>query len=170
MRALILAVAIAILGQNVAPEPLPAEGSGVERQLQAGVSHRYRVDLSARDFLFVTIEQRNLDVVVRAMDAGGQTLFEMDSPNGAFGFERIAIVAPADGAYDIEVRTPSAAPVGTYALAVKARRSALEEDERHAAAERAFIEANVLRRSTTGDGRAKAPAAFAASAAQFKSL
>ena len=171
MRALILVVAAAILGQNnVAPEPLPAEGSVVERQLQTGVPYRYRVGLSARDFLYVTIEQRNLDVVVRAIDAEGRTLLETDSPNGSFGLERIAIVAPADGLYDIEVRTPSVAPTGSYALEVKAHRPASDEDDRHAAAERAFVDANVLRRSTAADGRSRAPAAFATSVAQFKSL
>jgi CHAT domain-containing protein/predicted negative regulator of RcsB-dependent stress response len=171
MRALIVVVAVAILGQgNPTPEPLPAEGSGAERQLQAGVPHRYRVGLLARDFLHVTVEQRSLDVVVRATDAEGRALLEMDSPNGSFGLERIAIVAPADGTYDIEVRTPSAAPTGTYALEVKAQRRASDEDERHAAAERGFAEANVLRRSTTGDGRGRAPAAYAAASAQFKSL
>jgi CHAT domain-containing protein/tetratricopeptide (TPR) repeat protein len=145
-------------------------GTSIERRLGPGETHKYDVQLPAGHFLHVVVEQRALDAIVRLADPDGTTIVDADSPNGEFGFERVAFIAPREGVYRIEVRAATPALVGDYALAVRAWRAATSDDRRHEAAERRFLEANVQRGANTADSRRQAVAAFGDAADGFAAL
>jgi hypothetical protein len=84
-------------------------GTPIERTLSAGQSHSYTVNLEQDQFLRLVVDQRGIDVVVRAFSPSGRRLGEFDSPNGTSGPEDVTVIAETSGAYRIEV-----APLGGY--------------------------------------------------------
>jgi hypothetical protein len=82
-------------------------GVAVERTLAAGQSHTYTVALEADQVLQLVVDQRGIDVVVRAFSPDGALLGEFDSPNGTEGPENVSLISTTAGSYRIEV-----APLG----------------------------------------------------------
>jgi hypothetical protein len=78
-------------------------GQAVEREIAAGETHRYRVDLETDQFLFVAVEQQGIDLVVRVLGPSGEELDEVDSPNGSWGLEAVAFFPSGSGIHQIEV-------------------------------------------------------------------
>lgn len=91
------------------PAPLPAAtrfvpGTPVAMSVEAGESHRYRVELAAGNALVGTVVQTGIDVEVITYDSIGKQLAAFDSPNGTDGPEPFVIEAGLAGSYDFEVR------------------------------------------------------------------
>ena len=152
------------------PDSLLRAGSVVERTFDSTAPHTYRVELAPREFLLVVVEQHAVDVALRLIDPAGALVSLSDSANGAFGFERVAFVAPAAGVYVLEVRPPSTMSSGSYTLEVRAIRPATPEDATHEAAEHAFRDAEAARSGATPETRAKAVAKYQEAAKAFQSL
>ena len=163
-----------VLAQSPAAPPGARQtlgaGSTSESGLQRGERHVYRVPLEAGQFLYLTAQQRALDVGLRLLAPDGALLISADTMNGSYGIERIAIVAPAAGDYSLEVSTGSDRPAGRYALTVVVLRAATPEDSRHAAAEKTYADAEALRLQNTADARAAAIAKYREAAATFQPL
>src|SRR5207302_10941969 len=79
---------------TVVPAVTLRASSVVERTFDQTAPHTYSVTLAARDFLFVAVEQRAIDVSLRLTDSTGAVVSDSDSQNGMFGFERVAFIAP----------------------------------------------------------------------------
>ena len=126
--------------------------------------------LEAGQFLYLTVQQRALDVALRLLAPDGALLMSADTMNGSYGAERIALVAPSAGDYSLEVSTASDRPAGRYALTVVELRAATPEDTRHAAAEKTYADAEALRLRNTADARAAAIAKYREAAATFQPL
>ena len=162
-----------VLAQSPAAPPGARQtlgaGSTSESGLQRGERHVYRVPLEAGQFLYLTAQQRALDVGLRLLAPDGALLMSADTMNGSFGIERIALVAPAAGDYSLEVSTGSDNPKGRYAVTVVLR-AATPQDARHAAAEKTYADAEALRRQNTADARAAAIEKYREAAATFQPL
>src|SRR5437763_8734390 len=78
--------------------------SPVERELAGAEQHTYTLHLKQGQIAQVVTEQRGIDVAVAVIAPDGKRLFEVDSPTGARGDERVLIYAEQAGAYRIEVR------------------------------------------------------------------
>ena len=65
--------------------------------------HEYRVALTARQALHLVVNQLGVDVVVIVSGPEGESLVQMDSPNGANGPEPVWIVAAKTGDYTVSV-------------------------------------------------------------------
>lgn len=123
------------------PRPLPPQP--LEVALVGGESHAWSVVLAAGDYLSVVVDQRGIDGVVEALAPGGETLVEVDSPNGRRGPERLTLVAATAGEYQVVVHSPSAkAPPGRYELRATAPRPATDDDRQRHTAERAQLAAH----------------------------
>src|SRR5688572_14362519 len=98
-RPLLLTVvsALASLGLQKAPaptEPAPlGPGSRIERAMKAGEEHRYRIDLSAGEYVQALIEQQGQDVEEAVLGPDGKPVLEMDSFSADKGPEPLAFVA-----------------------------------------------------------------------------
>lgn len=82
--------------------PSLAPGKPVERELAAGESHEYRLELRANRFVLVTVEQRGIDVILRAYDPQGRTIQQSDS-SGKEGLESVGFFNEVKGAHRVEI-------------------------------------------------------------------
>jgi tetratricopeptide (TPR) repeat protein len=157
-RARLSGTFIAVAALLVAPVPAPSEprrqdatalssGASTERQVAIGEEHLYRITLTAGECAEVIVEQRGIDVVVRARREGGADEVEFQEEVRRHGQERVNLVADGEGTYILAIATSHGVYSGTYAIRVAARRAATDSD-------RSMHEARRLR--TTALGLAKA--------------
>jgi CHAT domain-containing protein/Tfp pilus assembly protein PilF len=131
-------IATGPLGQEAYPlEP----GKPVQREIEGGQSHTYRLTLAAGHYVYAVAEQRGIDLVVAAFAPDGQKLVEMDSPNGTHGPEPIRLLTTYAGEYRLEVRSPDKrATASRYEVRIEESRAATPQDEQRIAAQSAFAE------------------------------
>lgn len=96
------------------------KGKSIEKELKGGESHSYSLAVDKGEFVYVEVDQRGIDVVVRVYDPTGKKTDEVDSPNGQRGPEPVIITPDIKGVYRIEVGAlePAAKP-GRYAIELK---------------------------------------------------
>ncbi len=125
LRACLLAGAfVPLMGnpQGSASQAKPGiltRGRSWEQTLRGGEVHAYRLKASQGDFVKVVAYQHGVDLVLRALDATGKLLQEVDSPNGSLGPEPLSLTIENSGAHRIEVRSlePGARP-GRYRISL----------------------------------------------------
>jgi CHAT domain-containing protein/Tfp pilus assembly protein PilF len=132
--------------------PELTKGSDLRRSLAVGETHPFRIRLERGTYLRVDVAQRGTDVSVGLRSPSGHLILVIDSPNGTRGPEELSAVAPVSGEYGIEIRGLESPAKGAYELKVEELRPASGEDQRRAAAVRAFSVAEQLR----SRGRAEA--------------
>src|SRR5258706_737252 len=105
-------------------------GTPIERTLAAGQSHTYNISLEQDQFLRLVVDQRGIDVVVRAFSPAGRQLGEFDTPNGANGPEDVTVIAETSGGYRIDVSPLSGYqnPSGRYEIKIVEIREATEQE------------------------------------------
>ena len=79
-------------------------GEPVVREISAGESHAFSVNMNTDQFLMAVVDQRGIDVTITAYDPSGKRLEEFDSPNGTVGPEPISLFSEFSGEYRLEVR------------------------------------------------------------------
>jgi len=124
-----------------------AGGETLKRHMDAGAKHVYEVALAAQQFAQLIVEQKGIDVEVRAISPDRRLYILTDNPNGFYGRETVSIVAQISGIYRIEVFSNKAYPAGDYELKIEGPRLASASDEKRVIADRAFAEAQQLRGS-----------------------
>ena len=96
--------------------PLPL-GNERTRDIAGAEVHLYRIKLDPREFFQVRVEQNGVDVALELVDASGNTLASMDSPNDLSGPETLSFIAPTRGSYVLEVRAVDPDAVrGSYTI------------------------------------------------------
>ncbi|HEX8177797.1 MAG TPA: CHAT domain-containing tetratricopeptide repeat protein [Pyrinomonadaceae bacterium] len=117
-----------------------------EREVTGAETHRYKFDFRADEFFQVRIEQKGVDVTLKLLDANGNVLAMMDSPNGKEGFEILTFVAEKSGSFILEVANSDAkVKKGSYTIKREASRTATEKDKRRVEVERVFVEGMTAR-------------------------
>jgi erythromycin esterase len=130
-----------VRAQEATPQTL-SENTPVVRDLKGNEVHEYLVDVAAGGLLRVVVDQRGIDVVVRAFALDGTRLAEVDSPNGDQGPEPVEIMPKVAGAYRIEVASlDPASPPGKYQIKI--------DEHLTAAAYAARLAAELRRRTET---------------------
>ncbi len=141
----------AVLGANCSRNLPPnaeqlALGKPVTKQLKNDEIHSYTVNLEKGQFLALSIEQHDVDVITKAFAPNGEFLGEFDTPTSGRGTELIRIGAESSGAYRFDIYTLSAgAEPGQYTLQQTALRQILELDRKILSAVRLHQEADRLR-------------------------
>ncbi len=121
--------------QSNAPQPLTADVP-ITRELAGGQTHSYQVTLAQGQYLEAVVEQRGIDVIVTVFAPDGQKVFEVDSPNGTQGPERVMLVAETSGPYRLEVRSyDQSAKAGRYEAKLVELHQAAQRDRDQVAAE-----------------------------------
>jgi erythromycin esterase len=121
---------------GVALEP----GKAVERPMSGGDAHDYKVSLKTGQFLYLVVDQRGIDLVVRVFSPDGKRIAEVDSPNGDSGPEPVRVVAAGSGEYRLEVRAlEKTAKPGGYQVKIEELLTPEQYAER-LAAEKARLE------------------------------
>lgn len=105
------------------------QGKAIEASIGPGQMHSYTVSLDKDSFLQLVVNQRGIDVVVKASGPGGESLGEFDTPNGDEGPEEVSLVAATGGTYTITVAPldPGSDPKpGRYEIKIVELRAATE--------------------------------------------
>jgi CHAT domain-containing protein/tetratricopeptide (TPR) repeat protein len=131
-------------GQNqTAPDiqPLPP-GARLEREISAPQIHQYTFDLQREEFFQVRVEQKNIDVSLRFLDAQDKELAQMNGNSKNKGFETLSYIAESAGSFKLEVKIQDKKAIkGNYAVQREAARTAAMKDKRRVEIERVFVEA-----------------------------
>ena len=145
------------IAQNNQPISQLESGKPVEREMAAGASHAYQINLEAGQYLSLVVTQKGIDLVVTMTAPNGSLVTEVDSPNGTEGPESVSMVAEVAGTYRLVVRSvEKEAAAGRYAISVVELRVGLPEDRKRLAAERIYAEAEVLLNEGKAQSVAKA--------------
>lgn len=131
------------LGQT--PNVRPIQGllpnQTIQGEMMGAEIHRYRFDLKANEFFQVRVEQEGIDVLLKLLDANGDVVATMDSPNGKQGQEILSFVAEKSGNFVLEVSgVDTKAAKGNYSIRREVSRAATTQDKRRVEVEHAFVE------------------------------
>jgi CHAT domain-containing protein len=136
---LLMLLTLTAAGQAVRQNGLRAlpPARPLERELSGAEAHDYLVELRRGELFKVKVEQKGVDVLLTLIDATGDEVAHMDSPNGDKGFEVLTFVADAAGRFMLQVKSPNEkAARGVYVIEREPPRAATDEDRAQAAAER----------------------------------
>lgn len=144
-RGFLAALALSLCGAGGTQppsEPALQEGLTLEREIRAGETHVYPVELQEGWYLRMVVQENGLDLAVRLVGPDGKVATGVDT----LGFdldcqEDLAVVAEASGPYRLEIAAVKEPPVGSYKLSVLSTRTAGEQDQVRAEAVRARWEA-----------------------------
>jgi erythromycin esterase len=88
--------------------------------MAGGDAHDYKVSLKAGQFLYLVVDQRGIDLVLRVFGPDGKRVAEVDSPNGDNGPEPVRLVASDSGEFRLEIRTlEKTAKPGRYLVKIE---------------------------------------------------
>jgi CHAT domain-containing protein len=175
-----LAIVLLIAGVRKSPAapltqsqtaPLSLELSKpIERAINAGETHSYTLTLTSGQYAHITVEQRDVDVVVSIYTQDGTKVARVDSPNGNYGIEPVSVVAETSGAYRVEVLSTSPKKPGKYEVKLEELRAATENDRNRVAAQTLFTEAKALRNERTQKSYQQAIEKYAAAFVIWQNL
>lgn len=124
-------------------------GEPVEGDLSRQRPARFHFDLHSDEATVFTLEQTDVDLEARVLDAAGRLVGGFDGPYGTEAPERVCFVAPEAGTYSLELR-PFGPAAGRFRVVWDLRRPATQADqlcataaERFMAAEKVRLERNV---------------------------
>lgn len=102
----------------------------VKRSIAGGQKHSYQIDLTAGEFVFFTLDQSGVDVILRFVDPDGKLIAEFDAESRLQGAEKVEGAALGNGAFRLEIEPRyKDAPVGHYEIEWLERRPATENDK-----------------------------------------
>jgi CubicO group peptidase (beta-lactamase class C family) len=101
-------------------EPTLRPNHPIEGEMTGQDVRAFRVDLEAGQFLFLTVEQQGIDVMLQVTGPDGDTVAEVDSPNGRWGPEPLVLYPERTGEYRVELTPfdPEGADPGRYTASV----------------------------------------------------
>ncbi|MCA1591073.1 MAG: CHAT domain-containing protein [Acidobacteria bacterium] len=146
-------------GQEAGRADVLEPGATVERAIQGGQTHTFKVMLGAGQYARFVAEQRGIDIILSILPAkvpqpppgdGARcpsSSLVMDNLTALYGPESASVEAQSSSEYRLTVCAPDAgAAPGGYALHMEGARQPSPEDSQRWAAEAALVEAEVLRR------------------------
>ncbi|MGD2151860.1 MAG: serine hydrolase domain-containing protein [Gemmatimonadales bacterium] len=92
--------------------------SRIERELAPDQTHTFSIDVRSNRYMFASVEQLGIDVVVRILDPAGAVVDEVDA-SGERGTEFVTLFSDTSGEHRIEI-TPfdPEAEAGVYAITI----------------------------------------------------
>lgn len=123
----LLSIALTNVGQSAIGSLEP--GVAVKKTLSATQTHSYTVTVAKHQFVQLTVEQLQIDVVVRVFLPDGALLREFDSPTGTEGVEFVEFVSDSSGNYRVDVvQIAGGYATGQYEIKIQELRKATEQE------------------------------------------
>ncbi|HEU4870837.1 MAG TPA: CHAT domain-containing tetratricopeptide repeat protein [Pyrinomonadaceae bacterium] len=155
----------------VAAETISLElAKPIEREIAAGETHSYTLNLIAGQYAHLAVDQRGVDVVVSVFAPNGTKVAQVDMPNGNRGPEPVSLIAEAAGAYRVDVLSTSTKLPGRYEVKLDNVHTATELDRKRITAQELFTEAKALRYRRTKESYQQANEKYAASLAIWRAV
>lgn len=131
-------------------QALPADAR-VEREVAGEEQACYEVALKPGELFRVRVWQKDSEILLRLLGAGGAELARMSSTRQWEGLETLSFVASEAGSYRLEVGLlDKQAGRGTFTILRQPTRAATAADRRRVEVERSFAEGMVARDTTGG--------------------
>src|SRR5579885_1610778 len=129
---------------------LPTDAK-VEQAVTGDAQACYEVTLKSGELFRVRVWQKDSEILLRLLDAGGAELLRMSSPRQWEGLETLSFVASEAGSYRLEAGLLNKeAGRGTFTIRRDPARAATAADRRRVEVERLFAEGMVARDTTGG--------------------
>ncbi len=121
-------------------------GNPVTNKIMNDEVHTYTAELEEGQFVNLSVEQHDVDVITKVFTPTGELIGEFDTPTSGRGTEAIRIGTDAAGEYRIEIYTLSErAEPGEYQLEIAAFRPITERDQKIISAVKLHQQADILR-------------------------
>ncbi len=121
-------------------------GNPVTKNIMNEEVHSFSVELEKGQFVALSVEQHDVDVITKVFTPTGELIGEFDTPTSGRGTEQIRIGADAAGKYRIDIYTLSErAEPGEYKLEIAAFRPLTDRDNKILAAVKLHQQADILR-------------------------
>ena len=121
-------------------------GNPVTDRIMNDEVHTYTAELEKGQFVNLSVEQRDVDVITKVFTPTGELVGEFDTPTSGRGTEAIRIGTDAAGEYRIDIYTLSErAEPGEYKLEIAAFRPLTDRDNKILAAVKLHQQADILR-------------------------
>jgi len=121
-------------------------GMVIERELEGGQSHLYKISVYEKQFLNVVVDQRGIDVALTICAPDGTRAAKVDRPNGSHGPEAISIIAVQGGTFSLLVKSlQDSAVMARYQIRIAQQRQQQTGDDKRIEAEKVITEAEVKR-------------------------
>jgi len=131
--------------RNSSPDQLTM-GNPVTKKIMNEEVHTYTAKLEKGQFVNLSVEQHDVDVITKVFTPTGELIGEFDTPTSGRGTEQIRIGTDTAGEYRIEIYTLSErAEPGEYKLAIADFRPITESDRNILTAVKLHQEADKLR-------------------------
>ena len=131
--------------RNSSPDQL-TPGNPVTKKIMNEEVHIYSAELEKGQFVNLSVEQRDVDVITKVFTPTGELIGEFDTPTSGRGTEAIRIGTETAGEYRIEIYTLSErAEPGEYKLEIAAFRPLTDTDRKVLAAVKLHQQADILR-------------------------
>ncbi|HJQ70533.1 MAG TPA: DUF3761 domain-containing protein [Blastocatellia bacterium] len=78
-------------------------GKPISGEIKPGINDTYRFEVEAGNTVAIQVNQKGVDVIVRAFGPNGKKLVGVDAPIGAYGAESIWFIATVSGEYKVEL-------------------------------------------------------------------
>ncbi len=141
----------------------------IERDLAAGQTHSYDLQLAAGQFLKAEVQFKGFTGVIIVYSPDDRPLVETRIGADLSSQRYIALVVPADGRYRLEARSPNqSAGAGSYRMLVAQPRAATEADHHYVRAQQSFDEANGFFAKGTAESRRQAIAKLQEAAPEWR--
>ncbi len=121
-------------------------GNPVTEKIMNDQVHTYTAELEKGQFVNLSVQQHDVDVITKVFTPTGELIGEFDTPTSGRGTEAIRIGTKTAGEYRIDIYTLSErAEPGEYKLEIAAFRPLTERDQKVLAAVKLHQEADILR-------------------------
>ncbi len=105
-------------------------GKPIEKELKAGETHRYTLELSAGEFVHLVAEQKAIDVVVTVIDPVGNQVVKVNYFDRMYGPEPVFWIAAQSGIYEVRITPLKPDPeIGKYTIELQTCRTAIDQDQ-----------------------------------------
>jgi hypothetical protein len=131
------------LGVAVAQSLSLERNKAIEREIGAGETHSFTLNLTAGQYAHVVVDQRGVDVVVSIFAPNGTKVAQVDMPNGNSGPEPVSLMAETTGAYRVDVLSTSTKLPGRYEVKLEDVHAATESDRKRISGQELFTEAKL---------------------------
>lgn len=141
----------------------------IERTLEGGGTHSYKVRLKVGEYFHADVEQRGVDVRLVLIEDGSKEIVSRDRPNGTQGAESLSFIATRGGEYRLEVSAPDeGATPGQYEIRRDAPRTPTTQDRKRVEAEDLLQEGMRVSLTDTEESARQACAKYEAAAAAWR--
>jgi len=167
---LIIVLFFCFLGVAVAQSVSLKLAQPIEREIAAGETHSFTLDLIAGQYAHVVVDQRGVDVVVSIFAPNGTRVAQVDMPNGNSGPEPVSLIAETTGAYRVDVLSTSTKMPGRYEVKLDDVHAATESDRKRITGQELFTEAKTLRYRRTKESYQQATEKYDAALAIWRAV